>query len=276
MSGAGFFYENMIGRALLCVIMHTGGFRLAERYLKSRYSKGRISKFIEKNGIDMTPYGNKEYNTFAEFFSRKKDEISYDCDPDVLISPCDGLLSIYKVSHDSVFPVKGSFYRVSDVIDDAGIAELFSGGTCFIFRLEASDYHHVCAFDDLEREEEHYIPGKLHSVQPVACERYPVYRLNRRWRTLLHTRNFGTAVQVEVGAMAVGGVSRTGGRKLRRGEDYGAFELAGSTVMLFLTENTCNSLDIYEKFDLTLNGEKEIRVSMGEGIGRLVHEQTQR
>ena len=275
MSDAGFFYENIVGRALLGVMMRTGCFKLAEHYLKSGLSKGRIAKFIVKNGIDMSPYGDKEYKSFAEFFSRKKDGILYDFEPDVLISPCDGLLSIYKVSKDSAFPVKGSLYRVSDVIEDENTASLFNGGMCFIFRLEASDYHHLCAFDDLEREETHYIPGKLHSVQPVACERYPVYRLNRRWWTLLHTKNFGDAVQVEVGAMAVGGVSRTDAEKLKRAEDMGAFELAGSTVMLFLTADVCNSLDIYEKLYQTLNGEKEVRLSMGEGIGRLMHEKAE-
>ena len=139
-----------------------------------------------------------------------------------------------------------------------------------VFRLQASDYHHFCSFDDLTLKETHFIPGKLHSVQPIACETVPVYRLNRRWWSILDTDHFGQAIQVEVGAMMVGGVAfeREKG-SFQKGEEMGCFVLAGSTIMLFVNSSARERLEFIEPFTDAMNGEKEVPVTMRETIGRL-------
>ena len=38
----------------------------------TKLSKNKINKFIEDNKIDMSKYENKEYNSFNDFFIRKK------------------------------------------------------------------------------------------------------------------------------------------------------------------------------------------------------------
>lgn len=229
-----------------------------------------IPGYIEKNHIDMQYFKGQEYKSFADFFGRKRDDISCDTDPDVLISPCDSLLSIYSITKDMNIPMKGSQYRLCDIVPDEETAKKLMDGICLVFRLQASDYHHFCAFDDVTIKDTQYIPGELHSVQPIACEKLPVYRLNRRWWTKLDTAHFGEAVQVEVGAMMVGGVhfAKASG-SLCRGDEMGNFELAGSTIILMLPAEVKEKLTFEPKLSVALNGESEVSVSIGERIGTL-------
>ena len=70
-------------------------------------------------------------------------------------------------------------------------------------------------------------------MQPIACETYPVYTLNRRCWCLLDTEHFGPVVQTEIGALIVGGiVNNEGNTRFSRGMEKGRFDLAGSTIVL--------------------------------------------
>lgn len=130
----------------------------------------------------------------------------------------------------------------------------YTGGVCLVLRLRPSDYHHYCYIDDGYQGENHFISGVLHSVQPIACEKYPVFVLNRRSWTLLTTDHFGPVVQTEIGALIVGGiVNPRGNRRVRRGEEKGYFELAGSTITL-----------LFEKGRICLRPEIEAGLRRGE------------
>ena len=266
---ADFFYKSVPGRSILKVCQKSGAFRVAAWALRTPPSRGLIPRYIRRNGIDMTPYAGQRYRSYAEFFSRSKEVSTPVSAPEELISPCDGLLSVYPVTPELDIPMKGSRYRLRDLLPAAELAGSFCGGLCLVFRLEASDYHHFCCFDDARLLRWGYIPGQLHSVQPIACDRVPVYRLNRRWWSLLETKNFGLAVQIEVGAMLVGGVRFAGQEHaLRRGEEMGNFELAGSTVLLLLGPEVRQKLVLEEPFAGAVEG-REVRVSMGQRLGRL-------
>ena len=272
MMKADFFYSNAPGRFVLKTIQKTGAFRLGARFLAAGASKPMIRRYIRKNSIDMTPYQGQEYSSFADFFARKKGAVPFDRDPSSLISPCDGLLSVYPVTQDLVVPMKGSRYRLQDLLPEDD-ALLFQDGICLVFRLEASDYHHFCCFDDGVLIKTRYIPGALHSVQPIALDRYPVFRLNRRWASLLETKHFGKAEQVEVGAMMVGGISfavKEGA--FHRGDEMGNFELAGSTILLFLTSKTGKHLKFSDEISSALEQNTEVRVRIGKKIGALQDE----
>ena len=65
----------------------------------------------------------------------------------VLISPCDGKLSVYDIKSDSVFHIKESIYTVEDLVENKELASEFTGGKCLIFRLSPDDYHRYCYFD---------------------------------------------------------------------------------------------------------------------------------
>lgn len=267
---ADFFYQTAPGRAAFQTLQKLGFFRLGAWFLHTRASRLMIGPYIRRNAIDMTPYGGQAYGSFAAFFSRTRGQTPFDTAPNVLISPCDGLLSVYGVTEDLTIPMKGSVYTLGDLAPDARVAEQFQNGLCLVFRLEASDYHHFCCFDDCRLAETHAIPGQLHSVQPIALRSVPVFRLNRRWWTVLETDHFGTAVQVEVGAMMVGGVAFSAGDAMRkRGSEMGCFTLAGSTIILLLNESVRRRLRFREALLPCVSGQNEVRVRMGAAIGTL-------
>ena len=102
-----------------------------------------------------------------------------------------------------------------------------------MFRLAATDYHRYCYIDSGSLEKNHFIKGRLYSVQPAACENYRVYTKNRRSWTILHTDHFGDVAQIEVGAFSVGGIcNHHEDYRCRKGEEKGYFDLHGSTIVL--------------------------------------------
>ncbi len=266
------FYRSAAGRALMIHLQTSGFFGCISGFLRCRVSRCLIPGYIRRHDIDMRPYGDQKYRSFAEFFSRQKTYVRIDRNPDVLISPCDSILTIYRIKDDLVIPMKGSRYYIRDLLPQSDVHDLFRGGLCMVFRLEATDYHRFCCFDDARIVETRFIPGQLHSVQPIACTKYPVYRLNRRWCSILDTAHFGTAAQIEVGAMFVGDVEFTKDNgSFRRGEDMGSFEIAGSTIVLLLNASARKRLALFPPFRQAFCRKEEIRVSMGEGIGILCH-----
>lgn len=228
-----FLYGTMPGRFLLKGIMTSHVERLAVSFLRSRWSYSVIVPYAKRHGIPLSETQLKNFRTFRDFFARTRECPLFDSTPSHLISPCDGWLSAYPIGENSVFSIKGSHYRICDFLQDDALADSFCGGDCLIFRLCASDYHHYCYIDDCYQGKNHFIPGVLHSVQPIACETYPVYVLNRRSWTLLTTEHFGPVIQTEIGALVVGGICNPRENlRVRRGQEKGHFELAGSTIVL--------------------------------------------
>ncbi len=268
------FYSTPFGRALLKTMQKTGVFHVVSWFLHTRSSKCLIPTYIKKYNIDMRPYKGQKYKSFASFFSRKRDARPFFIEPEVLISPCDGLLSVYAITPGLTIPMKGSIYELSDLLPDREVAARYCDGLCLVFRLEASDYHHFCCFDDGLLVKTKYIPGQLHSVQPIAHRQFPVFRLNRRWWSILETQHFGTAVQIEVGALLVGDVSfSVGDLRFNRGEEMGNFELAGSSIVLLLDASVRNRFRFRESLTSALDNEKETRIRMGEALGALQDEE---
>ena len=127
------------------------------------------------------------------------------------------------------------------------------------------DYHRYCYIDNGSKSRNIHIDGELHTVNPIALGRYNIYKRNSREYTVLHTENFGDAVQVEVGAMLVGRiVNHDGEGKIRRGTEKGMFEFGGSTiVMLFEKDRISIDSDILRN---SANGDETV-VKYGEKIG---------
>ncbi len=264
-SSVSFLYGNAFGRFLLQCILKTHADRVAVAFLRSQMSKSYMKRYVRKNAIPLSEASLAEFGSYNEFFTRTRDDLTFDAEPTHLISPCDSLLSVFPIDDNSVFSIKGSHYCLRDLLGDEALAAEFSGGDCLIFRLCPSDYHHYCYIDDAFQTENHFIPGELHSVQPIACETYPVYIRNRRSWTLLRTAHFGSVVQTEVGALIVGGiVNPLENVEVKKGSEKGYFDLAGSTIVLFFQKDRIRLLpEIMQK---TANG-REHRVTYGEHIG---------
>lgn len=264
-SSVSFFYGTVLGRFILKIIMQLHLDRIAVWFLRSRLSKPLVNRFIKKNNLSVTPEERESYKTYRDIFVRTRKTEGMDMTPEHLISPCDGWLSVFPINSDSCFSIKNSYYQLKDFLQDEELAGNYQNGTCLIFRLCASDYHHYCYIDDGFIGKNHFIPGVLHSVQPIACEKYPVYVLNRRSWCLLTTEHFGPVVQCEIGALVVGGIyNEHENVRFHKGHEKGHFELAGSTiVMLFEAGQITLKPEIADK----LSSEPEVRVLQGEWIG---------
>ncbi len=249
-----FLYGTVFGRLLLKAIMATHADRLAVAFLRSPLSRCIVAPYARRCGIELTPAQRRSFRTYRELFTRTREPVPFDAEPSHLISPCDGWLSAYPIGADSSFSIKNSRYRLRDLLQDDALAAGYTGGVCLVLRLCPSDYHHYCYIDDGYQGENHFLSGVLHSVQPIACEKYPVFVLNRRSWTLLTTDHFGPVVQTEIGALIVGGiVNPQENRRVRRGEEKGYFELAGSTITL-----------LFEKDRIRLRPEIEADLRRGE------------
>ena len=263
-----FLYGTAAGRLLLRPLTAPGLSRAVGRWMDSKSSRVLIGRFVRKNGIDLSDYLPEDYASFNAFFTRRirPEKRPIDMEPDALVAPCDGLLTAYRIAPDAAFAIKGSRYTVSDLLGGDAAADLFAGGTCLVFRLCVDHYHRYCYFDDGEKGENHFLPGRLHTVRPIALAAGPVFVQNSREYTLLHTEHFGLCAQIEVGALLVGRIDNYhGAGRFSRGEEKGRFLYGGSTVVLLLRPGAA---DIPQTlFDAAARGE-ETPVRMGQAIGR--------
>ena len=262
-----FLYGTAVGRALLRPLASRTLSKLCGNFLSSRLSTPLIRPFVRKNGIDLNDYHSDSFRSFNDCFVRKiKEELRpIEMEPDALVSPCDGLLSAYRVKEGTVFPIKQSRYTVDSLLGGDRIAERFHDGICLVFRLCVDNYHRYAYFDSGRKGENFFIPGKLHTVRPIALEREPVFTENCREYTVIESENFGVAVQIEVGAMLVGRIlNHHGSGTVRRGEEKGMFLYGGSTVVLLLESGRAEIPETL--FEATERGE-ETPVKMGERIG---------
>lgn len=233
-------YGTVCGRVILKALTAPAVSKAAGAFMDSRLSVPLIKRFIKSSGIDTSQYVMKKFRSYNEFFTRrvKRGMRPIDRMPSHFISPCDSKLTVYKIGKSSVFRIKGSRYRVSDLIRNDFLAKRYEGGYCMIFRLEVDDYHRYCYIDSGTKTENTFINGELHTVNPIALEHYNIYKRNCREYTVLHTENFGDVVQIEVGAMMVGRiVNRHGAAEVVRGEEKGKFEFGGSTIVLLVQED---------------------------------------
>ncbi len=258
-----FFYHNFFGRIILKIVYLPFISKIVGKYMNSKASIKRIDKTIKENNIDMSLFEEKEYTSFNDFFTRRKKNINFDMNKKHLTAPCDSKLLAIKLNKDASFDIKNSIYSLKNIIDKDLTSE-YQDGYALIFRLEVNDYHHFHFIDDGTLDEYKYIKGILHTVQPIAYEKYPVFHRNAREYTILHTKNFDDIVEVEIGAMLVGKIVNNKVNEYHRGDEKGYFEFGGSTIILFVKKNI-----IEIDNDILLNSTlgKETIVSCGEKIG---------
>lgn len=265
-----FLYHTRTGRALLKPLTCRPVSRVSGRFLDSRISKPLIRPFVRKNRIDLDQFYADDFRCFNDCFTRKIREPLRPIDrtPESFIAPCDGLLSVYPVSGDTVLPVKQSRYTLSDLLEDETLAARYRDGLCLVFRLCVDHYHRYCYVDNGRKGENRFLPGKLHTVRPIALAAGPVFTQNCREFTVLHTDQFGPVTQVEVGAMLVGKIqNHHGAGPIVRGEEKGMFLYGGSTVIL-LVEKGRVRLEA-SLLEASARGE-ETPVKMGQVLGKAV------
>ena len=265
-----YIYKYRIGKPVRKVMTHPLITAAAGAYMNTAASVRRIVPFIEANSIDLDDYEQADYKCFNDFFTRRiRPELRpVDMRPEDLISPCDGHLSAYRISPDSVFTIKDSEYNIYDLVGGDRIASEYLNGLCLVLRLGVENYHRYCYIDNGTKGRNYHIRGRYHTVQPIAVRKHPVFVQNTREYTVLHTENFGDVIQIEVGACLVGRIkNHDEACNIRRGREKGMFMFGGSTIVLMFKEGKATVPGTV--FAATAKGE-EIPVLYGQQIGRVI------
>lgn len=260
-------YGTVYGRCVLKVLTQPIISKIAGSFLDTKLSCFLIKGFIKNNNIDMSQYEETDYVSYNDFFTRKvkKELRPINMDKDVLIAPSDGRVSVYDINEDSSFMVKDTLYNVETITRSKKAADIYKNGKFVIVRLCVDNYHRYCYIDNGRKTKNKFIPGVLHTVNPIANDYFDIYKENSRECSILYTENFGRIMQIEVGALLVGRIKNHDQACFTtRGEEKGMFEFGGSTICLLIEDG---KVEIDE--DLiknTLEG-YETAVCMGERIG---------
>ena len=229
-----FAYETMLGRTLWPVLF---GSRFVSAVMGRRYDSPRSRRDIPKLASipgcqpDEAEKPVGDYASFNDFFTRR---LKPGARPvgDGVVSPADGRLMLYlSADADRPFPLKGATRSLRSVFDGDAPAGLYD---IAVVRLAPVDYHRFhfpcdCRTPDPVR----VVPGKYHSVNPIALLRYPdVYADNER-QILACDADFGRFWLVDVGAFGVGSIMQTySGGSHSKGDEKGYFKFGGSTVII--------------------------------------------
>lgn len=263
----GALYGSAVGRMLLKPLISPAVSAAAGRFLDSGASRILIRPFIKSHQLNMQDYEREDFASYNDFFTRRLVPGAREIrtEPETFISPCDSRLSVCKIEEDSVFYVKHSCYTVRSLLRNRKLAESFAGGYAWVFRLCVEDYHRYIFVDKGQASRCVRIPGVFHTVNPIANDRFPIYKENTREYSLLRSEHFGTILQMEVGAMLVGRIeNRTVKKTVHRGQEKGNFAFGGSTIILMTRRGAvCPDKDILEN---SVRG-IETKVRLGEKIG---------
>ena len=259
-----FLYNTFLGRVLLKLIFSRVWFsKLQAIYQNSKISKRKILPFILKYNVDMSVYENQSYNSFSDFFKRKR-IIKNKTFENELIAIADSKLQVFSIQDNLELKIKQSIYSLNELIQDEQIVKKYKDGTCLIYRLSMDDYHRFMFLDDGNIINSKKIKGVLHTIRPIS-KRYNVFCQNSRQVTFLNTKNFGRVIQIEVGAMLVGKIVNYKKINFKRLEEKGYFDFGGSTIVqLFEKEKIKIDGDILAKSKENIETKVEIGMKIGE------------
>lgn len=240
------------------IVIHPFFSKCAAWYYHSKFSKKKISSFIENYEIDMGIYEEKAYESFNDFFIRKlnidelekrkaffkKNGDTKNCSnaqsqkvANYLISPAHSKLSVYPIDSESLFEIKHSIYSLEDLLEDEKLAREYQGGSALVFRLSVSDYHRYAFVQSGEIVLRRKIKGCLHTVSSFSSK-YPVYIRNSREYSVIRGQNGKEMIQMEIGAILVGKMQNHEMKNAQTGEEKGYFEFGASTIILLFQKDT--------------------------------------
>lgn len=268
-----FAYETLLGRTLWPVLF---GSKFISALMGAKYDSPKSKRDIHKLAsipgcrVEETEKPIEEYGSFNEFFTR---HLKPGMRPvgEGVVSPADGRLMLYlNADAETPFPLKGAKRTLREVLgqrtEDGGLPE--KRLDVAVIRLAPVDYHRFhfpcdCTVEETAR----VIPGKYHSVNPIALLKMPdVYADNER-QIVKGKASFGEFYLVDVGAFGVGTIVQTyRGAEHKKGEEKGYFKFGGSTIILITPAGA-----IRYDTDLVENSAKgfETRVFCNEHIASL-------
>lgn len=265
-----FLFDTKIGNFLTKIIFSKKFFsKFYGSYYDTPKSTSKIPPFIKDHNIDMNQFFDNDFKSFNDFFVRnfKSNERVPAKDPQKLAAICEGrYLGFPKISEDMVFPVKGKYFKINDLMESNKWKSCFSGGPLLICRLAPQDYHRYHYPDNGKLLESYDLAGDLFSVNPLSLKNFPqTFIRNQRRISVLQTQNFGKILYIEVGAFCVGRIIQTNLEPtFNKGQEKGYFLFGGSTVILIgEPEKWTISKDIIEQ----TSKKTETLIQLGDEIG---------
>ena len=277
-----FAYETLSGR-LLWPLLFGSKFisALMGRYYDSPRSKKAIRELAAIPGCraDEAEKPIEEYGCFNEFFTRRLKSNARAIGQG-FVSPADGRLRLYlNADIDTPFPLKGATKTLRTVLT-ANNQQLTTKFDIAVIRLAPVDYHRFHFPCDCKViGDTKVIPGKYHSVNPIALAKYSnVYADNERQIVEAESEKYGRFWQIDVGAFGVGTIVQTWGEGKSKGEkgksaesmffekgdERGYFKFGGSTVIVVTKAGAVK----WDEDIVKNSGEGlETRVLCGEKVG---------
>ncbi|MGC3985177.1 MAG: archaetidylserine decarboxylase [Pseudorhodoferax sp.] len=232
--------------------------------------------------IDLSDAQEQRFKSLHAMFTRalKPGARTVAMDPDVLASPCDGIVGACgAVDGTRLFQAKGFPYEIGDLFGNAEAARPWHGGQYATLRLTSAMYHRFHAPHDCTVERLTYLSGDTWNVNPIALKR--VERLFcRNERAVLHARLAGghAVALVPVAAILVASIRlhfmdtllhlRTLGSRpvdcaapFAKGQEMGWFE-HGSTIIVFAPQGFALADGIAEGAHVRM-GQPLMRLPMG-------------
>lgn len=232
------------------------------------YTQKRIDRAMIQHKIEGSRFQGYPFKNFKDFFLRKyKQECLPEVGPRDIISPSDGKVTVYSINEQLKVKVKGREYTVKELFGGSDCSNFFAGGIMFLIRLSIHDCHRFIYTEKgaFNGQPFRKIPGLLHTVSSYS-DAEMVLQENERKYSILETRH-GLVGVMEVGAMMVGRICYHRVQQAVRYEERGWFEPGGSTILIFYQNGIAQpDMDIVRES----SAGNEVRVSMGERIGRYV------
>ena len=268
-----FLLTNRVPRAFLTRFV--GWWSKLENPLVCRASIALWRLFTE---LDLTEAKTQQFKSVHACFTRelKDGARPVDRDPAVLVSPCDTLVGACGTVKDGMLlQVKGSAYRLIELLKDEALVRYYEGASYATLRLTSSMYHRFHAPTDLCVEQVNYISGDTWNVNPIALKRIErLFCKNERAVVRCRIESGAKLTLVPVAAILVASIRlnfldvllhiRYRGPNLipcqapiQRGAEMGWFE-HGSTIIFFAPPG----------FTLARGINEGVRLSMGQAIMR--------
>lgn len=239
--------------------------------------------YVNMMGLDMSEFNLPEsYETLNALFTRHLNiPRSFSLDPNEMISPCDSLITEAGVIYaDQALQIKGMSYSV-----DAFLGENISnenkerihGGVYINFYLSPRDYHRYHVPLNMQVTKAIHIPGKLYPVNiPTLKRKVDLFIENERVVLECLSENGKLFYLVLVGALNVGkmevsfepsiqtNTSSDGGvytyenLHLKKGDDFGCFQMGSTIIFLAQPEMIKPNVTIGES------------VRFGQRVGKLI------
>jgi len=256
--------------------------KFASYEFEPKYQEIINKSYVKLMGLDMSEFEEPtSYKTLNKLFTRElKKPREFSKDSKDFISPCDSWISeLGNINDTDALQIKGMRYDTQGVLGEhftQDEKDIIKDGQFINFYLSPKDYHRYHIPCDLTVLKAVHIPGKFYPVNLKSLKtRVNLFEENERVVILCETSNKKRFYMVLVSALNVGvmrvsfapqiqtnadatksQVYNFGNIKLKKGDDFGCFEM-GSTIVI-----------LAEKDMLELTIKQNDNVKFGQTIAR--------